>query len=168
MLTYKTTHKTTPTQSTHTNTVDVTAKHSHPSANIHANTTKPTAVTADTKEHPNPTATPTANPTTPPTANPTATPTANPTAVVSTPITLKSVYRHTRAFLVAAIPLVFVFAAHECASTGYFLHHALHCRNLTENSQISPAWSRIWLVFYYYVLSKYCIFIEPRDNLIKA
>ena len=63
-------------------------------------------------------------------------------------------------FSVAAVPLFLLFAAHECTSIGYFLHTSVRCGNAVEFSSISPVWSRLFLVLYYYALCKFCVFIE--------
>ena len=63
-------------------------------------------------------------------------------------------------FSVAAVPLFVIFAAHECTSIGYFLSPNVRCGNAVEFSSISPVWSRLFLVLYYYALCKFCIFIE--------
>lgn len=63
-------------------------------------------------------------------------------------------------FSVAAVPLFVIFAAHECTSIGYFLSPNVRCENAVEFSSISPVWSRLFLVLYYYALCKFCIFIE--------
>ena len=78
---------------------------------------------------------------------------------------LKTALRSAAVFLVGAVPLMLLFAAHECASTGFFLSRALVCAT-AEN--MTPTWARVWLVLFYYVLSRYCILIESPVRLIKV
>jgi hypothetical protein len=61
---------------------------------------------------------------------------------------------------VAAIPMFSLFAAHECTSIGYFLSSSIRCGSTVQFSPISPVWSRLFLIIYYYILSKYCTMIE--------
>ena len=64
-------------------------------------------------------------------------------------------------FSIAAVPMFSVFAAHECASIGHFLSETLPCGSGgVQFSPISPVWSHIFLILYYYCLTKYCAFIE--------
>ena len=67
---------------------------------------------------------------------------------------------HVLVFSMVAIPLFALFAAHECTSIGYFLSPSLRCGSEHEFSPISPVWSRLFLVIYYYSLCKYCTFME--------
>jgi hypothetical protein len=63
-------------------------------------------------------------------------------------------------FLITAVPMFSLFAAHECSSIGYFLVPSLHCAGAAQFSPNSPVWSHIVLVMYYYFLSKYGTMIE--------
>jgi hypothetical protein len=63
-------------------------------------------------------------------------------------------------FSIAAVPMFSLFAAHECASIGYFLSTTVRCGIAEPFSPISPVWSHLFLVLYYYSLTKYCTFIE--------
>jgi len=67
---------------------------------------------------------------------------------------------HVLVFSMVAIPLFALFAAHECTSIGYFLSSSIRCGSETEFNPISPVWSRLFLVIYYYLLCKYCTFME--------
>ena len=67
---------------------------------------------------------------------------------------------HVLVFSMVAVPLFALFAAHECTSIGYFLSSSLRCGSETEFNPISPIWSRLFLVIYYYLLCKYCNFME--------
>ena len=61
------------------------------------------------------------------------------------------IWRKLFSFSIIAVPLFTLFAAHECSSIGYFLSTSLRCAN-NEFSPISPVWSRLFLIlFYYYV-----------------
>jgi hypothetical protein len=70
--------------------------------------------------------------------------------------------------LVALLPLVLLFAAHECATTGYFLSTQLHCARSAHTAPVSNTWPRLWLVLYYYALCKYSTMIESRESWIKV
>lgn len=76
--------------------------------------------------------------------------------------------RSAAVFLTGFVPMALVFAAHECASAGFFLSKAIVCDDTVFMSPASPTWARIWLVLFYYVVSKYCILIESPVRIIKA
>jgi hypothetical protein len=76
--------------------------------------------------------------------------------------------RSAAVFLAGLVPMVFVFAAHECASTGFFLSHAITCDSTVWMFAVAPVWARIWLVVFYGLISKYCILIESPMCIIKA
>jgi hypothetical protein len=70
-------------------------------------------------------------------------------------------------FLCGAIPLTILFIAHECASTGFFIVSDLVC--VSVGIKLVPvAWSRLWLIVYYYILVRYCIIIESSQRVIKG
>jgi hypothetical protein len=84
-------------------------------------------------------------------------------------VTLKNVLCNIMSFSIAFVPLMGLFVLHECSSTGFFISTRLSCSNGSGNaSMMTPAWSRIWIVVYYYVIAKYCTLIEPPENVIKA
>ena len=85
---------------------------------------------------------------------------SNETVVFSKKNLILSLGYNVFVFSVAAVPLFLIFAAHECTSIGYFLSTSVRCGNAVEFSSISPVWSRLFLVLYYYALCKFCIFIE--------
>jgi hypothetical protein len=63
-------------------------------------------------------------------------------------------------FLITALPMFILFVSHECSSIGYFISESLNCGGATNFSPISPVWSHLVLVIYYYALSKYCTMIQ--------
>lgn len=76
--------------------------------------------------------------------------------------------RSAAVFLAGFAPMMLVFAAHECASTGFFLSHGISCDRTVWMFAVAPSWARIWLVLFYGLVSKYCILIESPVRLIKA
>ena len=76
--------------------------------------------------------------------------------------------RSAAVFLAGFVPMMLVFAAHECASTGFFLAHGIACDSTVGMFAVAPAWARIWLVLFYGLISKYCILIESPMRVIKA
>jgi len=70
-------------------------------------------------------------------------------------------------FLCGAIPLTILFVAHECASTGFFIVSDLVCVSVGIK-MVPVAWSRLWLIVYYYILVRYCIIIESPQRVIKG
>ena len=63
-------------------------------------------------------------------------------------------------FLISALPMFALSVFHECSSIGYFIYPSLNCGGTIQFSPISPGWSHLVLVLYYYCLSKYCTMIE--------
>ena len=76
--------------------------------------------------------------------------------------------RSAAVFLTGLVPMMLVFAAHECASTGFFLSHRITCDSTVGMFAVAPVWARLWLVVFYCLISKYCILIESPMRLIKA
>jgi hypothetical protein len=76
--------------------------------------------------------------------------------------------RSAAVFLAGLVPMMLVFAAHECASTGFFLSHRITCDSTVGMFTVAPVWSRMWLVVFYGLISRYCILIESPVCLIKA
>jgi len=63
-------------------------------------------------------------------------------------------------FLVTALPMFVLFVSHECSSIGYFISQSLNCGGAVQFGPVSPGWSHLVLVMYYYCLSKYYTMIE--------
>jgi hypothetical protein len=83
-------------------------------------------------------------------------------------ITLRASCINLLSFSVALGPLIALFLLHECSSSGHMVDMHLNCHMHPYSMIVSPTWSRIWLVLYYYTLMKYCTLIEPPVFLIKA